>query len=96
MMRQAFGGLRANTERSTSSTEQRGELERLNDGAERIDRTPNAFVEETYSFHSVAEAHRGLPDATSFDSRDATASSKRFIRTESTEFYNYLLAIGGS
>ena len=97
MMRQAFGGLRVNTERSlSSSTEQRGELERLYDGADRIDRAPNAFLEETYSFHSVDEAHVGLAATDSFDSRDATVSSRRFSRTESTEFFEYLLAIGGS
>jgi hypothetical protein len=97
MMRRAFGGLRANTERSlSSSTEQRGELERSSDGVDRFGRAPNAFIEEKYSYNSVSESDRGLVGATSFDSPSVHTASEKFRRIESTEFFEYLLAIGGS
>jgi hypothetical protein len=89
MMRQAFDGLRTNTERSlSSSTEQRGELERPGVGVDRSGDAPNAFIEETYSYASVSESD-GV-NATPF------AMYQGISRIESTEFFNYLTAIGGA
>lgn len=87
MMREAFSGLRSNTEQSTSSTEQRDELE-LSDPKQ--DRKPNAFEVENYSFHAVSESE-GL-GASSFSDKGAEG---RITDVGSTEFFNYLMAIGG-
>jgi hypothetical protein len=57
MMRQAFGGLRVNTERSlSSSTEQRGGLEREIEQSAQLCRQASAFAEERYSYDAVSES----------------------------------------
>jgi hypothetical protein len=95
MMRQAFGGLRANTERSlTSSTEQRGELERSDDGVSQIGRAPNSFIEETYSYQVAQESHTDI-SASAFEPGPSSAPISRIERTSSVEFFDYLTAIGG-
>jgi hypothetical protein len=95
MMRQAFGGLRANTERSlTSSTEQRGELERPDEGVGRIGRAPNSFIEETYSYETAREAPTDI-SASAFEPGTSRAPISRIERTSSVEFFDYLTAIGG-
>jgi hypothetical protein len=97
MMRQAFDGLLANTERSmSSSTDQRGELERPRDGVNRPDRVPNAFAEEAYSFNSVSDSDDGRLTAVPFETSVVQGRPKKFSVVESTQFFDYLLAIGGS
>jgi hypothetical protein len=95
MMRQAFGGLLANTERSGSSSRS-GDLERLGDGEDRLDRAPNAFAEETYSFSSVSDSDDGRLVADPFEASAVCETSKKCSLVESTQFFDYLLAIGGS
>jgi hypothetical protein len=89
MMHQAFGGLPAHLERSLSSREeQRSEAEREVEETPSGDRAPNAFDEEKYSYDSVRESE---------DSKFALQKFK--VRSEngtaSTEFFDYLIAIGG-
>jgi hypothetical protein len=91
MMREAFGGLRRNTERSlTSSTEQRYELERSENLAFGRNRVANAFKEESYSYNSVRESEDF--ESTMSESRRNNASRSGVA---STDFFNYLTAIGG-
>lgn len=95
MMRQAFGGLLANTERSMPSrTDQRGELERQSDGDDRIRRAPNAFQEEKYSYDVVRESRTDI-SSTAFESESTRAPANEIAHTSSIEFFDYLTAIGG-
>jgi hypothetical protein len=86
MMHQAFGGLLAHSARSHAS-EQRSEGERQIEEDPRSERVPNAFDEERYSYDSVRE------------SDEERFALQRRIRsahgTGTTEFFDYLIAIGG-
>jgi hypothetical protein len=95
MMRQAFGGLLANTERSMSSrTDQRGELERPSDGESRLNRAPNAFHEEKYSYDAVRESRTDI-SSSAFEPAISSAPANGFAHVSSVEFFDYLTAIGG-
>jgi hypothetical protein len=89
VMHQAFGGLLAHSARwHSTSTEQPSDGERSREESPRTDRVPNTFGEERYSYDSVRESDG-----------DGFALQKRNVRsasgTGSTEFFDYLIAIGG-
>jgi hypothetical protein len=87
MMHQAFGGLLPNSKRSHSSNDQeRSEVEHPV-VASRSDRAPNSFTEERYSYDSVRESEN-VELAHEFKNR-------RVDGVASTEFFDYLIAIGG-
>lgn len=89
MMHQAFGGLLAHSARSHSSrTEERSDVERPKEEAPRSVRAPNAFGEERYSYDSVRESD---DEGSALQKRNTRSASG----TGSTEFFDYLIAIGG-
>jgi hypothetical protein len=79
MMHQAFDGLLVYTETSWSSNaEQRDELERSDDAVDRLDRAPNAFVEEKYSYEAVSESDAlSVSDASTRRTDAASEGSRR-------------------
>lgn len=96
MMRRAFDGLRRNTDRSLSlSTEQGNEIERSEDFTRHRERVPNAFKEETYTYHAVVESTTSTASPAS-DFRDSRATRSGKAQTASIEFFDYLTAIGGA
>lgn len=95
MMRLAFGGLVGHTERPmSSSTDQRGELERPSDGDGRRNRPANAFIEEKYSYDAVRESRTDI-SSSAFETEMSREPSNGIAHTSSIEFFDYLTAIGG-
>ncbi len=92
MMRQAFGGLLANAEVSLSTDQQRSELERSINEAPLSDRPTSSFNEEKFSYDSVRESDDAGPDLEKFKFRRANIAQDAVA---STEFFDYLIAIGG-
>jgi hypothetical protein len=89
MMHQAFGGLLTHSVGSNSpSSEPQGERARSVEDARRANRAPNAFGEERYSYESVRESDDNEFAVPKPDIRNAKG-------TGSTEFFDYLIAIGG-
>jgi hypothetical protein len=91
VIREAFDGLLANTERTLrSDTDHAVEHSELTSLEGQV---PNAFQEEAYSYRAVQESRTDI-SSSAFEPRIARESPRGIAQTSSVEFFDYLIAIG--
>jgi hypothetical protein len=97
ILQEAFKGLPAADERSPfPNCGSRDATELLTESPRQSDHSPNGFIEEQYSFDAVFETGGVASHSTTPGNQSMQSTSKKISCIESSEFFNYLTAIGGS